>query len=272
MAQPREESRAKRASREIAQLPDLTSEAGLREIGLQLNGYTAETLVYLIRRLGSDGTSTRLRTRAEFLLMSPALGHPDAVRLERLLDQLARELGPDINKRERFLDIFADLFREQLRSDHPKHLRWEQNFMLRAHSRAIDARRKTRRESKRKLKAVSLNDEGVPEPAGLPDPEEELLRGLAGTPVLDAAMEGLTLRQKAVLELWLDGHPQSRDNGPQESIQTLLGIKNKQAVYDFLKKALARIRKNPEVIRLLELGGRRLPPTDPPAGPDGEEA
>lgn len=265
MAQPREESRTKRASREIAQLPDLTSEAGLREIGLQLKGYMAETLVFLIRRLGSDGISTRLRTRAEFLLMSPALGHPDAVRLERLLDQLARELGSDMNKREQFLDIFADLFREQLRSDDSEHQFWEQNFMLRARSRAIDAQRKTRRESKRKLKVVSLNDEDVPEPPGLPDPEEEFLRGLAGTPVLDAAVEGLTLRQKAVLELWLDGHPQSGDNDPQESIQALLGIKSKQAVYDFLKKALARIRKNPEVIRLLEAEGRRLP-TDRPTG------
>lgn len=272
MAQPREESRAKRASREIAQLPDLASEAGLREIGLQLNGYMAETLVYLIRRLGSDGTSTRLRTRAEFLLMSPALGHPDAVRLERLLGRMAHTLGPDINRREQFLNAFADRFREQLRSDDPKHQIWEQNFMLRAESRAKDAAKKTRRKGKRELKVVSLNDEGVPEPAGLRDPEEELLRGLTGTPVLDAAMEGLTFRQKAVLELWLDGHPQSRDNSSQESIQALLGIKSKQAVYDFLKKALARIRKNPEVLRLLEAQGRPLPPAGQPAGADGDES
>jgi hypothetical protein len=268
MGLPREESRAKRASREIAQLPNLTSEAGRREIGLRLKDYMAETLVYLIRRLGSDETSERLRNRAEFLLMDPQFGHPDALLLERILNQLARKLGPDINQQEEFLNAFADLFRKQLRSDAEEHRVWEENFILRARSRAADAHRKTRRGRRRKLVTVSLNDESVSEPADHNDPETELLRTLAATPLLDAAMEGLTLRQRQVLELWLDGHPQSGDSGPRESIQTLLEIKNKQAVYDFLKKAWARIRKNPGVLRLLEAQGRPLPPAGQPAGPD----
>lgn len=271
MAHPPEESRSKRAAREIDRLPALDSEVGLRDIGHQLKGYMAETLVHLIRRLGHDAASERVRRRAEFLLMDARLGHPDALLLQRIVDRLARKLGHDIHTRERFLDAFTDLFRKQVQSDEPQHRLWAENFPLRARSRASDAFqatfRKARRERESEPMVLSLNDEGVPETADHRDIEEARLRSLAGTPVLDAAMEGLTFRQRAVLELWLDGHPQSGDSAPRESIQTLLGIGKKQAIHDFLAKALARIRKTPEVLRLLESRGRPFPSTDQPAGP-----
>ncbi|HEX6370848.1 MAG TPA: hypothetical protein VF006_18160 [Longimicrobium sp.] len=232
----------------------------------------AETLVYLIRRLGPDEISEQVRERAESLLMDPRMGHPDALLLDRILDRFARKLGSDIHQRDRFVDVFADLFRQQLRSLEAEHRHWEKNFVLRARSRANDAFRTARRKDKHELVIRSVNDESVPEPADFRDPEEEFFRGLARTPILDAAMESLTLRQREVLELFLDGHPQSGDSGPRESIQTLLEIKSKQAVYDFVQKALAKIRKNPEVLRLLEAQGRPLPPASQPAGPNGGES
>jgi len=259
MGEKPEENRSKRAEREISKLPDLRTDDGLDEIRGHLKDYMAETYVYLIRRLGTDEKSQKIRLRAERLLLDPGLRHPDAIRLERRLNFVAVKLGLGTSQ-ERFMDAFMDLLNAQLHSLAPEHRWWEIDFLWIARKRALDAYRKVIRQIAKEPVVVSMEEESAPEQQSGPvDPEEEILRRIAGSPLVDAVLASLPAHQRITFELYLEGIPQS---GPMPSIQALLGLPNRQVVHQRIQAALHRIRNNPELRELLRSEDKELPPAD----------